>query len=95
MYFKIGRLLNGEHSGSVSRIDVPDDTHSKSPSGEPYGDPANAKTWKGPWRLVTDPLELENIIIEMNTSQYNQAVTTPFGSGPLADLLDLTAQNPL
>mmetsp|Transcript_22670 Transcript_22670/g.32458 ORF Transcript_22670/g.32458 Transcript_22670/m.32458 type:complete len:1353 (-) Transcript_22670:2923-6981(-) len=86
MYYKIGKLLNGEHGGSVSRIDVPDEAYLESPTGEPYGDPKDAKTWKGQWRPVTDPVELEKIIIDMNRKQYNQAENTPFGSGPLADL---------
>jgi hypothetical protein len=51
------------------------------------GDPNNPKTWKGPWVTITQPTDIAKTICEMNDTQYDQAFTMPFGSGPLATAL--------
>jgi len=83
MYKNIGAVLgqNSMNKGGIARIDVP-----APPSGV---DPntIDPKTWKGPWRAVTEPDEIGFYICQTNVRQYNQAQLTPFASGYLADLL--------
>jgi len=83
MYRKIGRTLEKRHGGGLSRIDVPDASAASSTSGNPN----NPKTWKGPWRSVTNPNEIATVVCQINAAQYHQAHDTPFGSGPPADMI--------
>ena len=83
MYRKIGRTLNKVVGKGLSRIDVPDASAATASSG----DPNNPKTWKGPWRSVTYPQEIAQEVCKINSMQYHQAHNTPFGSGPVADIL--------
>lgn len=87
MHRRIRKALKRDRGGGISRFDVPDASALTAPDGSSYGNPGEPKTWKGPWRRVTEPSELEQYIIKMNVKQYNQAVKTPFGQEPLASLL--------
>jgi len=88
LYRIIGHTLNETTANStgLTRIDVPASSDA-SLSIDP-------KTWKGPWRSVTDPEEIANYICRMNTKQYNQAINTPFGSGYLADAIGFNIDQP-
>lgn len=90
MFRKIGRTLNKTPGKGLSRIDVPD----PAAVNETSGDPANPKTWRGPWKTVTNPQEIAKVICQVNTEQYHQAHVTPFGSGPLADILGRRGDTP-
>lgn len=86
MHSKIRDALHRGNTGGLSRIEVPDTTELFAPDGTSYGDPEDPKTWKGLWRPVTDPAELEDFIFKINIKQYHQAHNTPFGQVPLATL---------
>jgi hypothetical protein len=81
MYRKIGRALNKSRGGGLCGIDVPD----ARAATETSGDPNDPKTWKGPWRSVTNPVEIAELVCKINSSQYHQAHHTPYGSGPIAE----------
>jgi hypothetical protein len=82
MYKAIGRCLTPTttNSGGISRVDIP---HVVGDEGETV-DP---KTWKGPWRAITEPSEIGFYVSQVNVKQYNQAERTPFASGYIANLL--------
>jgi len=82
MYRKIGRALNKFDGKGLSRIDVPD----VSTTTEGSGDPDNPKSWKGPWKSLTNPVEIAREVCKVNAKQYHQAHYTRFGSGPVAQL---------
>jgi len=83
MYGKLGRILQRRVGKGLSRIDV-SDSSAASPTS---GDPQNPKTWNGPWRAITSPTEIAQEVCKINLDQYNQAQHTPFGFGPLADMI--------
>lgn len=82
MFRKLSRVLNKHKGKGLSRIDVPDALA----SNETNGDTNNPKTWKGPWKPVTNPTEIAEAVCKVNTAQYHQAHNTPFGTGPVAEL---------
>jgi len=82
MFRKIGKTLNKHQGRGLRRIDVPDPAAANDTSG----DPNQPKTWRGPWKSVTNPSEIAKVVCQVSTEQYRQAHGTPFGSGPLADL---------
>jgi hypothetical protein len=88
LYRIIGFTLNATtvNSTGLTHIDVPAASDSSLT--------IDPKTWKGPWRSVTDPEEIVHYICRMNTAQYHQAVTTPFGSGYLADTIGFNIDKP-
>jgi hypothetical protein len=94
MYRSIGRCLtpNTNNYGGISRVDVPHVVGDKEVMVDP-------KTWKGPWRAITEPSEIGFYVSQANIKQYNQAEQTPFGSGYLAktlgDVLTSTAAEDL
>jgi len=92
-YRMIGSQLSDhtDNAGGLTRIDVP--LHSADLPLTSISDP---KTWKGPWRSVTDPEEIAKYVCMciINTRQYNQAQATPFGSGYLADTIGLNIEHP-
>lgn len=90
MYRKIGRALKKPMGGGLSRIDVPDARAASTSNG----DPENPKQWKGPWRSVTNPREIAKEVCKINSAQYHQAHYTPFGSGPLADMIGRKGDTP-
>lgn len=77
-----------ENTGGLTRVDVP--FH---PPDIPISAIPDPKTWKGPWRSVTDPEEIAKYVCVMNTRQYNQAQNTPFGTGYLADSIGFNIQH--
>jgi hypothetical protein len=83
LYRKIGKILKPHQNTGLSRVDVPDYNAESNTTGTP-NDP---KLWQGPWKTITNPMELASIIKEINRKQYHQAHTTPFGSGLLAQQL--------
>jgi hypothetical protein len=89
MYGKLGRILQRRVGKGLSRIDVPDSSAASPTSG----DPQNPKTWNGPWRAITFPMEIAQEVCKINSDQYNQAQHTPFGSGPLADMIGRKGDN--
>jgi len=90
-YRMIGSQLrdHNDNSGGLTRVDVP--AH---PPDIPLSSLPDPKTWKGPWRSVTDPEEIARYVCVMNTRQYNQAMPTPFGSGYLADSIGFNIDQP-
>jgi len=93
-YRMIGSQLSDhtDNAGGLTRIDVPLHLADLLPLTS-LPDP---KTWKGPWRSVTDPEEIAKYVCMciINTRQYNQAQATPFGSGYLADTIGLNIEHP-
>jgi len=91
LYRMIGTRLGdlNENAKGLIRVDVP--LHSPNIPLSSIPDP---KTWKGPWRSVTDPEEIAQYICVINTRQYNQAQHTPFGSGYLANIIGLNIEKP-
>jgi hypothetical protein len=90
MYWKIGRVLNKATGKGLSRIDIPD----AAAVTETSGDPNQPKTWKGPWKSVTNPHEIAREVCKINANQYHQAHHTPLGSGPVATLLGRRGNTP-
>jgi hypothetical protein len=90
MYRKIGCTLNKLGGKGLSRIDVPD----ASAATEGSGDPEDPKTWKGPWKSVTNPVDIAKEVCKVSARQYHQAHGTPFGSGPVADLVGRRGDTP-
>ncbi len=83
MYKKIGTTLDPNVSLGLNRIDIPD-IRARGPN---LGSPEDPKTWKGPWVTITNPEEIAKRVCAINIQQYHQASATPFGSGPLADII--------
>ncbi len=75
-YRKIGGVLNKRRGKGLSRIDVPD----ARAATEGSGDRDDSKHWKGPWKSVTNPVEIAQEVCKVNAKQYHQAHSTPFGS---------------
>jgi hypothetical protein len=89
MYHAIGAHLKpvGDYSTGIMRIvPVP-------PSGIDSAT-IDPKTWKGPWRSVTNPEEIGFYICQINRRQYNQVEKTHFGSGALANELYTVVTSP-
>jgi len=82
MHRKIGRALGKLGGTGLSRIDIPD----ASAVTEGSGDPDNPKSWKGPWKSITNPVEIAREVCKVNAKQYHQAHTTPLGSGHIGQL---------
>jgi len=79
-YRKLKGVLKKLHPMGISKLDVPDNSF-----GNPaHGDPANPKTWTGPWKTLVNLKEISKHIMTLNIQQYHKAHCTPFGSGPLA-----------
>jgi hypothetical protein len=64
MYRKIGGALNKLGGKGLSRIDVPD----ARAATEGSGDPDDPKHWKGPWKSVTNPVEIAQEVCKVNAS---------------------------
>jgi hypothetical protein len=90
MYRILSKLLNKAEGKGLRQIDVPDATA----SNEETGDPNCPKTWKGPWKSVTNPTEIAKVVCKVNADQYHQAHITPFGSGSVADIIGRRGDTP-
>jgi DNA replication initiation complex subunit (GINS family) len=69
MYRKLSKVLNKQRGKGLSRIDIPD----AAAATEMTGDPNCPKTWKGPWKSVTNPTEIAKVVCKFNADQYHQA----------------------
>jgi hypothetical protein len=90
MFKKIGHTLAPNLTIGIARVDIPD----KNAKGPSLGSPDDPKTWKGPWVSITKPEDIAQHICISNRNQYNQAVSTPFGSGPLATIIGRNGDTP-
>jgi hypothetical protein len=88
---RIGNTLDPNLSLGLSRIDIPDNRA----KGHDIGSPVDPKTWKGPLITITNPEEISRKVCEMNIKQYHQAGATPFGSGPLAEIIGRNGDTPV
>jgi hypothetical protein len=86
-YRKIGYLLSPQTTKGLTMIDIPDH---RTPSTHP----PDPKTWTGPWKTTTNPLEIASIVKEINRKQYHQVHDTPFGSGPIAEVVGREGDTP-
>jgi hypothetical protein len=87
---KIGAVLNpSSQINALSRVDIP-----ASPIEEPYPIGPDPKVWKDSWKSVTEPDQIVRHVCAANQRQYNQAASTPFGSGPLLELIGYKADTP-
>jgi len=82
MYRAIGCCLTPTttNSGGISRVDIPHVAGNEGETVEP-------RTWKGPWRAITEPSEIGFYVSQANIKQHNQAEKTPFASGYVANHL--------
>jgi len=66
LYKKVGRQLTGSSSDSCSltRVDTRSAEHISSPEDL---NQVNIKSWKGPWRSITEPQEIAKYICYINT----------------------------
>jgi hypothetical protein len=82
-------LNKGLQTKGLARIDIP-----HGDTDEPYPVGPDPKLWGGPWKSVTDPIQIANHVIATNKWQYSQAQHTPFGSDPLLSLFGFKADQP-
>jgi hypothetical protein len=90
LYRLIGSTLRDATTNyaGLSRVDVP------APMISNPNIDLDPKTWKGPWISVTNPEEIALHVCRINTKQYNQAKSTPFAAGYLADCIGMNLEGP-
>ena len=93
MHRTIGFLLKPDRGQGLLQVDIPD-ADAIPPPGELFGDPDDAKTWKGPWISIKDPEEMAKQVAKANIRSYNQAHNTPFAGGHLGESLGKYGANP-
>jgi hypothetical protein len=67
IYRKLGALLGKLSGKGLSRVDVPD----ASATNPQFGDLTNPKKWTGPWKSITDPIEIAHIITKITSVMTN------------------------
>ncbi len=91
MFKKIGCTLAPNLTTGIARVNIPD----QNAKGLGLGSPNDPKSLTGPWISITKPEEIAEQICISNRNQFNQAVTTPFGSGPLATAIGRNGDTPI
>lgn len=78
---KIKYTIAPEHKSGITSIDIPvNDDGSLNLN-------CNMKTWPN-WITITDPAEIERIILLRNQQHFSQAQGTPLTESPFSDVLD-------
>ncbi len=79
MHSRINKALHpGDMYKSLQSVDIP-----ASENSQPFPEGPDPKTWKGPWRTVSDPEEMAAHVCTANAWPYHQAHSSPFCSEPL------------
>jgi hypothetical protein len=79
--------LKSSRSNGITYIEVPD----LDADGNSTDNPDRAATW----RKVTDPVEMEDILLERNMSHFGQAQGTPFTVAPIVDAIGYDGEGSL
>jgi hypothetical protein len=91
LFRKLGHLLRPSQAKGLSKIDIPDDSITASA----LGDPSSPKSWNSPWKTLTNPQDIAQVVKQMSIKNYSQAYNTPFGSNNLADMVGRSGDTPL
>ena len=95
MHQLLGNILKEDQGKGLTKLDVPDES-AIPPRGTHWGDPMEAKKWKGPWRSITCPEEMAKYTAKVNIKNFHQAHSTPLcGGAELGKQLGTYADTPI